>query len=168
MVVIEPVVSPNVEEEKVEKRIPEVKNPAKDESTASSSSAAADCAAGYASDGFETASEADLTEEDTVGEESERVIENTTEAETRTEDQGETREEGPVELNQEEINEKALTDANNAKAEGNNLFKDGLYEEALLKYDIALQGVENIPSSSELCSVCHANRAACYSKMVSL
>lgn len=56
--------------------------------------------------------------------------------------------------------------ANDAKLEGNSLFKAGQYEEALLKYEFAVQIVPDDPSSSEVRSICHANRAACFSKLV--
>ncbi|XP_027175597.1 tetratricopeptide repeat protein 1 [Coffea eugenioides] len=200
MVVIEPVESNSIGE-KVEntneKVLPKTKPPVvkRDESTTTSSLAASsssssaariveestshgNTAVGDASDGFETASEADLNddEDDLVGEE-----QRTEEAEKEEAKEG-NREEGlvgskerdnandqhqeqQVDLNQEQIIEKALAEANDAKLEGNTLFKDGQYEEALSKYDIALQAVSSIPESVELRSVCHANRAACYSKM---
>ncbi|KAL6532786.1 hypothetical protein OROGR_013746 [Orobanche gracilis] len=60
---------------------------------------------------------------------------------------------------------KALAQANNAKVERNTLFKDGQYEEALSKYEIAIQVAPDGPSSSEMRSMCHANRAACFSKL---
>lgn len=62
--------------------------------------------------------------------------------------------------------QKALEDANDAKLQGNDLFGSAQYEDALLKYDLALQLVAEFPSSAELRSVCHGNRAACFLKMV--
>lgn len=56
--------------------------------------------------------------------------------------------------------------ANDLKLEGNTLFRDGLHEEALSKYELALQAVKDAPSSSEIQAICHANRAACFSKLV--
>ena len=62
--------------------------------------------------------------------------------------------------------QKALEDANDAKLRGNELFGSAQYEDALLKYDLALQLVSEVPSSDELRSVCHGNRGACFLKMV--
>nr|XP_023879615.1 sperm-associated antigen 1-like [Quercus suber] len=62
---------------------------------------------------------------------------------------------------------KALEQANGAKLEGNKLFGDGQFEEALSQYELALQVAPDMPSSSELRSICHANRAICYSKLMS-
>lgn len=64
--------------------------------------------------------------------------------------------------------QKALEDANDAKLRGNDLFGSAQYEDALLKYDLALQLVAEVPSSTELRSVCHGNRGACFLKMVCL
>ena len=61
---------------------------------------------------------------------------------------------------------KALEQANDAKLEGNKLFGDGQFEEALSQYELALQLAPDMPSSSELRSICHANRAICYTKLV--
>ncbi|KAL0916486.1 hypothetical protein M5K25_014006 [Dendrobium thyrsiflorum] len=68
-------------------------------------------------------------------------------------------------LTEEQLNEKALNQANNAKAEGNKLFGSGRYDEALSQYEFALQIASEIPSSQEVCSMCHANRAVCFSKL---
>lgn len=72
------------------------------------------------------------------------------------------------------VKQKALNQANDAKEEGNKLFKDGQYENALLQYELALQIASEVPSSevcsevpsSEVCSMCHANRAVCFLKLV--
>ncbi|KAK9705760.1 hypothetical protein RND81_07G079700 [Saponaria officinalis] len=45
----------------------------------------------------------------------------------------------------EDLIEKALSQANDAKVEGNELFKDGKFEDALLKYETALQIAPEIP-----------------------
>ncbi|XP_075652446.1 uncharacterized protein LOC142622796 isoform X2 [Castanea sativa] len=60
---------------------------------------------------------------------------------------------------------KALEQANDAKVEGNKLFGDGQFEEALSQYELALQVAPDMPSSSELRSICHANCAICYTKL---
>lgn len=63
--------------------------------------------------------------------------------------------------------QKTLAQMNDAKVEGNKLFADGLYEEALLKYDYAIQLAPEMSSSSEIRSICHNNRATCFFKLVS-
>lgn len=67
-------------------------------------------------------------------------------------------------LTDEQLKEKALNQANDAKEEGNKLFKAGQYENALMQYDLALQIASEVPSS-EVCSMCHANRAVCFLKL---
>ncbi|XXG48655.1 hypothetical protein AAC387_Pa02g3040 [Persea americana] len=66
---------------------------------------------------------------------------------------------------QEQLQQKALDKANDLKAEGNKLFVDGKYEDALLQYALALQIGPEMPTCSEFRSMCHANSAACYSKL---
>lgn len=63
--------------------------------------------------------------------------------------------------------QKALKQANDAKEEGNKLFRTGQYEDALLKYELALQIASEVTSSVDVCSMCHGNRAACFLKLVS-
>ncbi|RZC50664.1 hypothetical protein C5167_019082 [Papaver somniferum] len=65
----------------------------------------------------------------------------------------------------EESNQKALAEANDAKTEGNKLFGSGQYEDALLQYELALQFAADMPASVEIRSICHANRAACFSNL---
>ncbi|KVI01371.1 Tetratricopeptide-like helical [Cynara cardunculus var. scolymus] len=60
---------------------------------------------------------------------------------------------------------KILAQMNEAKVEGNKLFGDGLYQEALLKYDYAIQLAPEMSSSSEIRSICHNNRATCFCKL---
>lgn len=65
--------------------------------------------------------------------------------------------------------QKSLDEANEAKLEGNSLFRDAKYEEALLKYDHALQlASSDLPSAVELRSISHSNRATCFFKLVCL
>ncbi|CAN4113306.1 unnamed protein product [Withania somnifera] len=108
---------------------------------------------GYVSDGYETASDTELNETEIA---SNRESDNTINTAAAA---------SSPEVNQEQLNEKALAQANDAKVDGNSLFKDGLYEEALSKYELALQVAADIPSSIEIRSICHANRAACFSKL---
>lgn len=62
--------------------------------------------------------------------------------------------------------QKALAQANVAKLEGNKLFGEGQFEEALSKYELALQMAPDMPSSDEVRSICHSNRAVCFMKLV--
>ncbi|KAF8392967.1 hypothetical protein HHK36_021208 [Tetracentron sinense] len=68
-------------------------------------------------------------------------------------------------LNDDQLKQRALTQANDAKAEGNNFFGAGQYELALSQYELALQVAPDMPSSIEIRSICHANRAICFSKL---
>jgi hypothetical protein len=60
-----------------------------------------------------------------------------------------------------------MSQANDAKAEGNKLFSAGEYEDALSQYQHALEFASEVPSSEEIRSMCHANRAICFTKLVS-
>ena len=64
------------------------------------------------------------------------------------------------------MRQKALNQANEAKVEGNKLFVEGKYEEALLQYELALQAAPDMPSSVEIRSICHSNRGVCFLKLV--
>lgn len=59
-----------------------------------------------------------------------------------------------------------MDQANEAKVEGNKLFVDGKYEEALSQYELALQVAPDMPSSVEIRSICHSNRGVCFLKLV--
>ncbi|KAL6208604.1 hypothetical protein ACLB2K_019553 [Fragaria x ananassa] len=61
--------------------------------------------------------------------------------------------------------QKSLEQANEVKLQGNGLFGSGQYEEALSHYELAFQLAPDMPSSVELCSICHSNRAICFSKL---
>jgi tetratricopeptide (TPR) repeat protein len=68
-------------------------------------------------------------------------------------------------LTYEQLQEKAKSQANDAKADGNKLFGAGQYEEALSQYDMALQIAAELESAEEICSACHSNRAVCFLKL---
>ncbi|PON99288.1 N-terminal acetyltransferase A, auxiliary subunit [Trema orientale] len=63
------------------------------------------------------------------------------------------------------LNQKALEQANDAKLEGNKLYSSGQFEDALSQYELALELAPEIPSSVEIRSTCHSNRAICYLKL---
>ncbi|GAV82327.1 TPR_1 domain-containing protein/TPR_11 domain-containing protein [Cephalotus follicularis] len=118
--------------------------PIQKQSSSSSSSETPILNVGDASDGFETASERDVSDEEDQPTKS-----------TAFQDA----------LNDDELKQKALAQANDGKLEGNKLFGEGKYEEALLQYEVALQAAQDMPESVELRSICHSNRAVCFSKM---
>ncbi|XP_078162027.1 uncharacterized protein LOC144557335 [Carex rostrata] len=68
-------------------------------------------------------------------------------------------------LTDEQLLERTKDQANDAKTQGNKLFSAGNYEEALSQYELALEISSDIPSSEEIRSMCHANRAICFSKL---
>ncbi|XP_039144167.1 tetratricopeptide repeat protein 1 [Dioscorea cayenensis subsp. rotundata] len=68
-------------------------------------------------------------------------------------------------LNEEQLLEKARNQVNDAKIEGNRLFGSDQYEDALSKYELALQLASEGPDSEEIRSMCHANRAICFLKL---
>ncbi|GLT97592.1 hypothetical protein SLE2022_151490 [Rubroshorea leprosula] len=115
--------------------------------------AAASKTHGDISDGFETASERDVSDNE---EEQEK------EDEQREQKGGDSYEDA---LNDEELKQKALAQANDAKLEGNKLFGNGQYEEALMQYETALQVAPDMPDSVEIRSICHSNRAICFLKL---
>uniref|UniRef100_A0A2P2IWT1 Uncharacterized protein MANES_14G148900 n=1 Tax=Rhizophora mucronata TaxID=61149 RepID=A0A2P2IWT1_RHIMU len=69
-------------------------------------------------------------------------------------------------LNDDELQkQRALTLANEAKLEGNKLFGDGRYEEALFRYQVALEVTPETSLTEELRSICYANRAICFLRL---
>ncbi|XP_066310530.1 uncharacterized protein [Miscanthus floridulus] len=68
-------------------------------------------------------------------------------------------------LTDEQLREKARSQANDAKAEGNKLFGAGQYEEALSQYEMALQIAAELESSEDIRAACHSNRAVCFLKL---
>ncbi|KAB5552739.1 hypothetical protein DKX38_010050 [Salix brachista] len=112
---------------------------------------------GSDSDGFETASErgvSDNEEEDIVNKE----INPENSAEDHLQQQHT--------LNDAQLIQGGVEQGNEAKLEGNRLFGNGQYEEALLQYELALQvAPQDVPSSVELRSICHFNRGVCFLKV---
>uniref|UniRef100_A0A0E0BBZ2 Uncharacterized protein n=1 Tax=Oryza glumipatula TaxID=40148 RepID=A0A0E0BBZ2_9ORYZ len=68
-------------------------------------------------------------------------------------------------LTDEQLREKARSQANDAKAEGNKFFGAGEYERALLQYETALQIAAELESVEDIRSACHSNRAVCFLKL---
>jgi len=68
-------------------------------------------------------------------------------------------------LTDEQLREKARSQANDAKAEGNKHFAAGKYEDALSQYKIALEIASELESVEDICSACHSNRAVCFFKL---
>ncbi|GAB4853627.1 hypothetical protein Ancab_017818 [Ancistrocladus abbreviatus] len=58
-------------------------------------------------------------------------------------------------LNDDQLKERALALASDAKLDGNKLFKGGQYEDALSKYELSLKLTPEMPSSVDLRSICH-------------
>lgn len=113
---------------------------------------------GSDSDGFETASESGVSDNEEEQEENvnkEISSKNTTEDQPKQDTQ-----------NDDELIQRGIEEANEAKLEGNRLFGNGQYDEALLQYDVALQvSPPDVPSSIELRSICHSNRGVCFLKL---
>lgn len=124
------------------------------ENVNTSSSSIAEGLSGYNSDGYETASDTELNDP-------ENGDSNVSDANEK-DAQGSTKNQS---LDQPKDNQQALNQANDAKLEGNTLFKEGCYEEALLKYEFALEVAGDMSSATELRAICHANRGACFSKL---
>ncbi|KAL7170694.1 hypothetical protein ACSBR2_035552 [Camellia fascicularis] len=159
MVVIEP--APSEEERNAVNVTPKSKpKPSKAVAAESSSSHDATSAAEDISDGFETASESDFN----GGDEQQQQEE---EQQQQPQQQSVSPKDDSLEAtsNDDESIQKALVEANDAKLDGNRLFGDGQYEEALVRYEAALQVAPEMPSSVEIRSICHANRAICFFKL---
>lgn len=159
MVVIEP--APSEEERNAVNVTPKSKpKPSKAVAAESSSSHDATSAAGDISDGFETASESDFNGSDEQQQQEE-------EQQQQPQQQSVSPKDDSLEAtsNDDESIQKALVEANDAKLDGNRLFGDGQYEEALVRYEAALQVAPEMPSSVEIRSICHANRAICFFKL---
>ncbi|KAH7546081.1 hypothetical protein FEM48_Zijuj01G0162900 [Ziziphus jujuba var. spinosa] len=150
-------------------------NPTLPKPSSSSSSTTADSAPNPdhrdAEDGFETASDGELGDSDNDGDEDHhhRLQAQQQQRQSRQhqeEDQLQREDEQIVSQNDdEELRQKALAQANDAKLEGNKLYVDGQYEEALSQYELALQFAPEMASSVEIRSTCYSNRAICFLKM---
>lgn len=122
------------------------------------------------SDGFETASEgnADADADDAA---SDGGVATTQQQKPRegndaaVEQSTSQKDDSQIDAAGDESNQIALAQANEAKLEGNKLFANSQYEEALLKYELALKVAPDIPASVEVRSICHGNRAICLLKM---
>lgn len=164
-------------EQEEENGHPSVNNPPKPKSVPSSSSSktatdsskdtetttpvAAEDVNGNDSDGFETASEREVSDnEEIINEDNHQTQEPQPHPAASPEE-----ETADSNINDEELQQKILAQANDAKLEGNRLFGDGRYEEALLQYDAALQVALDIPLFVDLRSICHSNRAVCFLKL---
>uniref|UniRef100_A0A2P2JTZ4 Heat shock protein 70 n=1 Tax=Rhizophora mucronata TaxID=61149 RepID=A0A2P2JTZ4_RHIMU len=111
---------------------------------------------GTDSDGFETASEREVSDDEETNATTEHHKEAAAAGEAKCQDS----------LNDDASKQETLARANDAKLEGNKLFGEGKYEEALLQYETALHIVPEMPSSVDLHSICYANRAVCFMKLV--
>ncbi|MCO5589442.1 hypothetical protein L7F22_043409 [Adiantum nelumboides] len=69
-------------------------------------------------------------------------------------------------LTEEEQKQRALSQANAAKAEGNTLYAAGKYEDALARYTNALESLPEHESNNEVRAMCHSNSAACFFQLV--
>ncbi|KAG9151841.1 hypothetical protein Leryth_002112 [Lithospermum erythrorhizon] len=160
MVVIEPVPTSSLKQEEVRKKSPSpaITTADKLENINVSLSSTDAAVPSYNSDGYETASDSELNNENDNVEVSDA---------NELKDNGNTGEANGENQNQVQAkdDENALAQVNDAKLDGNALFKEGKYEEALLKYELALQIASTIPSSVELRSMCYSNRGACFSKL---
>lgn len=68
-------------------------------------------------------------------------------------------------LTQDQLYERTLNRANDEKLEGNKLFGAGNYEDALLKYENALDIASEVPESECARAMYHGNRGACFLKL---
>jgi len=160
MVLIEP--EPREEEEKGRVNVsPEPKSkPSATATVAAESSHTAKSGAGDADDGFETASESDFN----GGDDDDHDNEQNQQQEERPQSTPPKDDSLEAVPDLESI-QKGLAEANHAKGEGNRMFGEGQYEEALSQYGLALQVAPDIPTSVEIRSMCRANRALCYLKL---
>lgn len=122
---------------------------------------------GYASDGYETASETEVGDEESVSDNNNNSNDAIEHQQHQPEEVSVASKDQSYEdtLDEDELKQKLLEEMNEAKVEGNKLFGDGLYDEALLKYDYAIQLAPEMSSFDEIKSICHNNRATCFFKL---
>ncbi|XP_024025700.1 tetratricopeptide repeat protein 1 [Morus notabilis] len=119
-----------------------------------------------ADDGFETASDGELADSDDDDDDerhNHRSHQQQQQVPEQLPEKSEQQEEQIV--SDDELKQKALAQANDAKLEGNKLYGNGQFEEALSQYELALYLAPDMPSSVEIRSTCHSNRAICYLKL---
>ncbi|PIA38908.1 hypothetical protein AQUCO_02700240v1 [Aquilegia coerulea] len=88
-------------------------------------------------------------------------VKSTSESEKEEEEEEESLKKDKELLKQQQ---KDLAQTNYTKDKGNQLFVAGKFEDALAMYELALYFAPEIPSSVEVRSVCHSNRAVCFLK----
>ncbi|KAF3452894.1 hypothetical protein FNV43_RR03327 [Rhamnella rubrinervis] len=149
----------------------------KPSSSASTATDSAPKANGDADDGFETASDGELGCGDSDEEshhhshqpqrhaQEEHQQEQQQQPQRQEQEQLRPQEEQIVSNDDDELKQRALAQANDAKSEGNNLYSKEQYEEALSKYEFALYLAPEMPSSVDLRSTCYSNRAICFLKL---
>ncbi|GLU10316.1 hypothetical protein SLE2022_271320 [Rubroshorea leprosula] len=161
------VIEPHNSEETPESTPSSTKTTAGSTDDTTSNVVAASSALGDASDGFETASERDVSDNE---DDNDGNREDPHKGQQEQDKQAEQQEQKGVDsyedaLNDDELKQKALAQVNDAKLEGNKLFGNGQYEEALLQYEIALQVAPEMSDSVEIRSICYSNRAICFLKL---
>lgn len=121
---------------------------------------------GDVSEGYETASETEVVFDDDESVPDNNDIKNKDMNDVITDQLEQVTLESKDQLVDNSVNEEELlSQMNEAKVEGNKLFGEGLYDEALLKYDHAIQLAPEMSSSAEIRAICHNNRATCFFKL---
>lgn len=121
---------------------------------------------GDVSEGYETASETEVVFDDDESVPDNNDIKNKDMNDVITDQLEQVTLESKDQLVDNSVNEEELlAQMNEAKVEGNKLFGEGLYDQALLKYDHAIQLAPEMSSSAEIRAICHNNRATCFFKL---
>ncbi|KAL5539014.1 hypothetical protein UlMin_043910 [Ulmus minor] len=144
-------------------------NPPKPSSSTTTTDSPPNTTARNADEGFETASDGEFGASDAESDDERNPNEQQSHQPPE-----ESQQQKPLEPQQEQIvsqndddemKQKTLAQANDAKLEGNKLYSNGEFEEALSKYEFALHLAPEMPSSVELRSTCHSNRGICFLKL---